>query len=466
MEIIDTHAHLDFPQFDPDRDEVIQRAKDAGVEYIVNIGASIEGCRRTFKLSHKHENIYAVIGISPHDAKHYNEIIENELIDYIRQPEVIGIGEIGLDYFRNLSPHDVQKKVFIQQMDLAGNNEMPVVIHCRAAIEDLFNILENRYRDHIKNYGVLWHCFSGNANDAVRATNLGIKLAFGGTITYPKNEKLKDALAAIKYDDIMIETDAPYLSPVPFRGKRNEPAYLIHIIEKIAEIRGYTSEDVARITTLNAKRFFGIGSVLEKDVITYLIGRSAYINLTNRCSNNCIFCVRGEKDFVRGHFLWLSHEPEINGIIRSLCDLDKKGILSSLEEVVFCGYGEPTSRLDALIHVARWLKKKGLKTRLNTNGHGSLINGKNIVPELSGLIDVVSVSLNAENAEIYNRICQPENPEKAYNAVKEFILESRKFIPKVVATVVEVAEIDLEACKRVAEVELGVNFRVRPYGGR
>ena len=153
-------------------------------------------------------------------------------------------------------------------------------------------------------------------------------------------------------------------------------------------------------------------------------------------------------------------------IIRSLSSLDRRGILGGLDEAVFCGYGEPTIRLDAVISVARWLKKKGMKTRLNTNGHGNLINGRNILPEISGLIDVVSVSLNAENADIYNRICLPRDSEKAYPAVKEFILDSKKYIPEVVATVVDIPDIDIEYCRKVAEQELGVRFRVRPFGGR
>ncbi|MBU1626280.1 YchF/TatD family DNA exonuclease [bacterium] len=466
MKIIDTHAHLDFPQFDQDRDEVIQRAKDAGIEYIVNIGATLVGSRNSFQLSLKYDNIYAVVGISPHDAKEYDGSTEQELINLARQPEVVAIGEIGLDFYRNLSPHDIQREVFIRQMDLAVEHELPFVLHCRNAIDPMFEILESSYKEHIRNFGALWHCFSGNAEDARKATLLGIKLAFGGTITYPKNQKGKEALEAIKYDDILLETDSPYLAPEPFRGKRNEPSYLTHIIEKIAEIKKYTPEDLARITTLNAKKFFGIGSSDQSDVITYLIGRSVYLNITNECSNNCIFCVRGEKDFLRGHFLWLSREPEINEIIRALSNLEKRDILAGLEEVVFCGYGEPTLRMDAIIAVSNWLKKKGMKIRLNTNGHGCLINNRNILPELSGLIDVMSVSLNAENAEFYNKICRPDNPERAYNSVKDFILESKKYISEVVATVVDIPEIDLYACRNVAEKELGVKFRIRSLGGR
>jgi len=466
MKIIDTHSHLDFPQFDVDREEVIERAKEAGVEYIVNIGASLQGSKNSIELANKNQSIYAVVGVSPHDAKDYSDSGERELLALAKEPKVVGVGEIGLDFYRNLSPHDIQREVFMRQMDLAQELGLPVVIHCRAAINELFEIIEKRYADQIKNLGALWHCFSGDAGDAAKATSLGMKLAFGGSITYPKNQKGRKALSAVKYDHIVLETDAPYITPHPFRGKRNEPSYLLYINKKVAEIKGYSPHDVARITTLNAKRFFGIGTIDESDVITYIIGRGLYLNITNRCSNNCIFCVRGEKDFVRGHFLRLSREPLLSEVIRELSKLEREGTLQKMEEVVFCGYGEPTMRMDILLAVAKWLKERGMMTRLNTNGHGNLLNQRNIVPELSSLIDVVSVSLNAENAEVYNRICLPENPDRAYDGVKEFITESKKHIRQVVATVVDIPEIDIEECQKVSEKELGVLFRLRPFGGR
>jgi len=195
----------------------------------------------------------------------------------------------------------------------------------------------------------------------------------------------------------LLETDAPFLTPQPRRGKRNEPAFVTYAADKLAEIKGLSSRDIARITSLNASLLFGIGGKDKTAKIVYQIRKSLYLNLTNRCTNNCCFCVRNDTTYVKGHNLKLSQEPSIEELWQATTAEDP----GRYQEVVFCGLGEPTLRLEVIKEIARRLKTRGIRVRLNTNGQGNLIHARNILPELEGLIDAISVSLNAEDKEKY-----------------------------------------------------------------
>jgi TatD DNase family protein len=191
--------------------------------------------------------------------------------------------------------------------------------------------------------------------------------------------------------------------------------------------------------------------------IAYQIGDSLYLNITNRCTSKCTFCIRYKtKVFNSEHELWLKKEPTAKEVIEAIGDLAK------YKEVVFCGYGEPLIRLDAVIEVSKWLKVKGARVRIDTNGHGSLIHKRNIVPELEGLIDSISISLNAQNRKVYNEVCRPDFGEDAFDAIIEFARECKKYIPEVELTVVGISQIDVKAAKKIAD-DLGVSFRVRTY---
>ena len=224
----------------------------------------------------------------------------------------------------------------------------------------------------------------------------------------------------------------------------------------LAEIYGLSAEDIKRITTFNAYKLFGIGEPEQEGRIAYAIRNSLYINLTNRCSNVCDFCMRETYPIVKGHNLGLKKEPTAEEVIQAIGDPGK------YDEVVFCGYGEPTERLDELITIAKFLKSKGKRIRLDTNGHGDLINGRPIIPELKGLIDTICISLNAETAEKYEEICKPVFGKKTYPALIQFIKDAKQVIPNVQVSIVESPDIDTEKCKKIAE-ELGVDFRVRKY---
>ena len=214
-------------------------------------------------------------------------------------------------------------------------------------------------------------------------------------------------------------------------------------------------EDISRITTLNAMRLFNIGSIPEKGEIAYSIRDSLYLNITDRCTNRCGFCVRSDTSYVKGHNLKLEKEPSAEELIKAIGDPGR------YMEVVFCGLGEPFLRLDLIKTVSRWIKDQGGKVRVNTNGHGNAINNRNILPELEGLVDSISISLDAEDEETYQKICKPLM-KNSFNNVISFIKESKKHIPEVNVTVVNVPEIDLDKCRGIAR-DLGVGIRVREY---
>ena len=445
--MIDTHCHLEMSQYSKDRSEVIQRALDAGLEAMISIGSDFKGCKGAVKLASEYDFIYAAVGIHPHDSKDFTDEMFSTIKDWSRLDKVVAIGEIGLDYHYDHSPRDVQKDVFVKQLSFAVESGMPAVIHTREATEDTMAIL----KESGISKGVM-HCFSGDIEMAKRTMEMGLFISIAGPVTFSKSAMLKDVARYVPDDFLLIETDAPFLAPEPMRGKRNEPAYIVNTAKVIAELRGVRYEDIKRITTLNAKRLFGIGCMPEHE-IAYKIRESLYLNITNRCTNRCTFCAKFQTDYVKGYNLKLKAEPSEPELRAAIGDPTK------YKEIVFCGYGEPLVRLDLVKSLATWIKSQGGRVRINTNGHGNAIHKRDVLPELTGLVDSVSISLNAHDAETYNSICQPAFKD-AYSAVLEFIKASKKHIPDVQATVVTAEGVDVKRCEEIAS-ELGVRLRVR-----
>ncbi len=445
--MIDTHCHLEMKPFDKDRDEVIKRAKDAGINSIIAIGSDLEGNKGAIELAEKNDLIFAAVGIHPHDAKDFNNDIFEQISRWARKQKVVAIGEIGLDYHYNHSPKSIQRDVFIKQLEYAKSIDFPVIIHSREAKAETVKILKD---SKIKK-GVL-HCFSGDMDMAKKVIEMGFMISIAGPVTYKNARNLQLVAKYVPDEYLLLETDAPYLAPEPLRGKRNEPAFITHTARFVAGLRGISYEDIIRLTTLNAKRLFKFGD-LSDGVIVYKIRDNLYLNVTNRCTNECNFCVRFHTDYVKGHNLRLKKEPSESELIKAIGDP------AHYKEIVFCGYGEPLIRLNLIKSVCLWLKQHNCYIRINTNGHGNVIHKRNILPELKGLVDSMSVSLNAHNEEIYNRICMPAF-KNAYNEIIDFIIEAKKHIPFVQATVVDLDAVDIEKCRQIAD-ELGVPLRIR-----
>jgi len=451
--LIDSHAHLDSHQFNDDRHEMIERAQQNGISHILTIGCDMESSSKAISIAEQYEHVFAAVGVHPHDSTEITPATLKQLEMMFKHPKVVALGEIGLDYFRNHSPRDVQRNAFREQIILAKAVAKPMIVHDREAHDEVMDIL---IEENASEVGGVLHCFSGDVKMAEKCLELGFYLSFPGPVTYPKNEATRDVVRAIPIERILVETDCPYLSPQKFRGKRNEPAYVRFTAEKIAEIKGLSIADVARITSQNCYNLFGFGPKDIRAKIAYQIRNSLYLNITNCCTNSCVFCAKFDDFNVKGHHLKLEQEPTFNEIINAIGDPDQ------YDEVVFCGFGEPLLKLDMVKKVAAWLKEQNIRVRINSDGLANLVHGRNILPELHGLIDALSISLNAPDADSYAAICPSKYGRESYQAMQEFIIQAKTFIPEVVATAVTYPGIDIAACQQVAD-KLGVPFRARKY---
>lgn len=250
--LIDTHAHLQWASFNKDRQRVVDRAREAGIDHIVNIGFDLEGSRKAIELAEKYNGLYATVGIHPHNANQLNQKALDELRKLSENPRVVAIGEIGLDYCRNLSPRESQKKAFEAQLFLAEELNLPVVIHNREAQTDTLKILSKFER---KMDGIM-HCFSGNMEMAEWCVKSDVYISFAGPVTFPNSHELQKIAKWTDLNKILLETDSPWLAPQDKRGKRNEPAFLLFTAKKIAELKGISVDELAEATTENAREVF------------------------------------------------------------------------------------------------------------------------------------------------------------------------------------------------------------------
>lgn len=248
---IDTHSHIQMREFDPDRAEALARAETAGVEFMIAVGYHLTASRMAVEAAQRDPQVYASVGIHPHDAGTYNDAAEEALRVLAKQPKVVAIGEAGLDFFRNRAPHAVQFDAFRRQVRLASELDLPLIVHDRDAHQETMRLLKEETAER-----VLLHCFSGDLGMAEEAWARGYFISIAGPVTYPKNETLRQIVRKAKTDRLLLETDCPYLPPQTFRGQRNEPAYLFHTAQEVARLLGMRLDELGRLTTENACRLF------------------------------------------------------------------------------------------------------------------------------------------------------------------------------------------------------------------
>ncbi len=250
--MIDTHCHLDFPDYNGDRAEVLAAARSAGITKLVNIGCDLKSSRASVALADQHPEIFAAIGFHPHDAKNYDDQSECHLREMANNFKVVAIGEIGLDFYRDHSPRDLQRAVFVRQIHLARELGLPMVVHIRDAYDEAVDMLiaEKAYESN-----VVLHCFSGTPKDAQRALDYGMYLSFGGSLTF-KTSRLPEIISNVPLDQILLETDAPFLTPHPHRGTRNQPAMIALVYHKLADILKRDRTEIETIIDANAQKFF------------------------------------------------------------------------------------------------------------------------------------------------------------------------------------------------------------------
>jgi len=270
MHIIDSHAHLEFAQFDEDRAAMLDRAREAGVQTLLAIGSGTSPAERldsAIPFAEQHDWIYATIGIHPHDAAVATEDHFARLADLAHHPRVIGWGEMGLDYYYDHSPRDVQQQVFRRQLAQAKTAELPIIIHCRDAWDDCLAILETDWRS--SGLGGIFHCFTGTLAEAKRGLDMGFLVSFAGNVSYPKNQQIRDVARDLPLETMLTETDSPFLAPQGRRGKRNEPAFVVEVARTLANVRNLAADEVAAATAANFRRLFklerGVPSNIERD---------------------------------------------------------------------------------------------------------------------------------------------------------------------------------------------------------
>lgn len=457
--LIDSHAHLADTQFHKDLAEVIRKAQAENVSNVIIVGDNIMTSHQVAEIADTYKDLFAAVGVHPHNARNYSPAIEHELVRLVQQRhKIVAIGEIGLDFHYRNVPKNIQIDTFTKQLHLAKKLHLPVIIHCREAFKEVRDILLQK---ELKGLRGVVHCFSGDLEEAREIVNLGFYIGITGIVTFTNSDVVQEVVKNISLGAMLIETDCPYLAPTPFRGNRNEPSYLKLIDKKIAEIKNLPLKDASAITRNNTINLFSLP--LEKVAVplfTYKIKNSLYINITNQCVNSCKFCKRLTDFSVANYHLHLPYDPSASEIINQI------GFANQYDEIVFCGYGEPTLKIDTVIEVAKWLKENGAKrVRLNTNGLGNLINKRNIVPEISEIIDSVSISLNAVNKKEYKELCNPsdEYKDSAYDSLMEFVKESKNNMKETVVSFVQISDNAVEGYKKFVSENFDLPVRIRQY---
>jgi TatD DNase family protein len=450
--MIDTHCHLDLLR----KEDLEETLRDHSFEYLITIGYDRKTIKNALRLSEEHPQVFCAVGFHPHEA----DKVKDEDLIWLKDiatahPKVRAIGEMGLDFYKNYSDRKKQEEVFRKQIAIARALGLPIVVHSRDAEEDTLRVLKEEKAYEV---GGVMHCFTGSYEFMRACVDLGFYISYSGIITYPNAGALREVVRRTPTARVLIETDAPFLAPQPVRGKPNKPPYIRYTAEVMAQlIPNCSPEDVDRTTSQNAKLLFNLTTDEKKETITYVINNKLYINLTNKCNLHCTFCQRErERNFmVKGYWVWVSRDPTVEEVIREMGDPKR------YDEIVFCGYGEPTIRFSVLKDIAKWVKDQGGKVRVDTNGLMFTFLPKERLKELKGLVDVWSVSLNAQDKDTYNRVCRPTQ-EDAFERVLDFIKTAIKEGFEVIATAVDYPGVDMKKTEELAK-SLGAKYRGRMY---
>lgn len=454
--LIDSHVHLDMREFRHDLDEVLDRAAAAGISEMLQICYDSGSIASTLDLVGRYEAVFGTAGIHPHEAKHWDSALEQAVRKALQNEKILAVGEIGLDFYRDLSPRHMQKDVFRRQISLALEVGKPIVVHSREAFGEVVSILQE---EGAREVGGIFHAFPEGPSEAAEVLSLGFLVGIGGPITYKKSRIAETAIRLPSYG-FVLETDCPYLPPEPFRGKRNEPAYVTLVRDKLAQLRGVDTEDIERAASLNYRRLLH-RDPLPAPSIAYALKGNLYVNVTSECTNDCVYCMRFDaQPVLYGYNLRLASDPSVRQMVESAKELARK---QSPREIVFCGLGEPTCRLPELLEAARSLRALGYPLRLDTNGHGNLIAGSDIVPQLETVFDSISVGLGAHDSETYARLCRSRFEDRAFEGVLGFIRSAASSKMRCVVTVLDHPSMNVEAARSLIASIPGAAFRVRRY---
>ena len=451
VKLFDSHAHLDDERFDDDRSDVIQRAGRAGVTRIGVMATEPDQLDAPVELAHRWPGLYAAVGVHPHEASAMDDAVLEQVWDLVTgTPRVQAVGEIGLDYHYMHSPGDVQQRRFADLLHLAIEAHRPVVVHVREAHEDAIRILKEV---DIGRVGGVIHCFGGGPDEAAVYLKMGLHIGFAGVVTFKKAELARAAAAATPLNRLLVETDSPYLAPVPHRGKRCEPAFVVDTNRKLAEIHSIRANDMAKQTWDNATRLYGIESWQEAvgNLVTVRDGR-LWIRLTSR-RNVEVRAMRRDQALDEGE---LSREPVLADLLEALADSN----LDLHRRAVLYG-GEPTIRMDLIENLVPHLRSAGIESvTLHTDGLLQFLEGKGPAARLANLVDRIVVDVADPDPDQYVRLRRSPHGKAAHRAAIAFVRSIRHHIPDTVMAVTEHPGLDRDAAKKLAS-RLGVALSVQ-----
>jgi TatD DNase family protein len=449
--LFDTHCHLCSDALFDCVEDVIERASRSGVSQIMVPGIDAESSCRAAALASCHEGVWAAAGVHPNSLGESTDCDFSTVKRLLLEPGVIAVGETGLDFYREDVPAPVQRDWLHRHIDLAADLGYPLILHSRSAEEDLLDELPS-----CMDSPVILHCYTGIADTACRAGDRGFYVGFAGPLTYRANEHLRESVRHLPGDRILVETDSPYLSPEPFRGRRNEPERILLIAEAIASARGILVADALDMLWENSLNAFQLGGEKGKRTdLLYRLGNSLYANISGECNCDCIFCLRFRQTGIGGYHLEHVEEPSVERLVRSFEMLEP----GWFDEIVFCGFGEPTTRPGLLVQLAGISRCKGYSTRLDTNGLALELMPVERARELLVMFDFVSVSLNESSAEAYARICRTCYSDP-WSSHLRFIRLAVECGCRTTLTAVRYPGVDLEGTAALAK-ELGLPFRIR-----
>lgn len=419
--MIDSHCHLNLEQFAGDFEPMLARALGDGVSAFVNIGFDRESARQTMELLDRYPFFYGVVGVHPHDAESLDDALMAELERYLDHPRVLAVGEIGLDFYRDHSPREVQRDVFKRMLALARGRNLPVVIHCRDAFDELVDTLAaegSQYRG-------IFHAFAGTPEEAKRVIDLGFHVGVGGVATF-RNSQLAKSLPDIPLDHIVLETDSPYLTPHPYRGRRNEPSYLAYVARAVAYAHRVSLAEAAEATTQNLFRALAVPES-ERPRGVYKLDQTVYIQTTS-------------------------------GGARAVDTFDTGGA----EEAVICGFDDPLDDFETTLAAARWAAEQGMFVRVNTSGLANVAAGRDVTRELSEFVDEVVVPFFGTTASQHDRVARGGVDDDAFEAMRDFVRKAGEAGMDTVCEFIAAPKFKADPCREFAK-GLGAQYDIRMY---
>lgn len=419
--MIDSHCHLNLQHFDDDRESAIANAISDGVAGFMNIGYDRDSLHETLELVERYPFIFAAAGVHPHDAASLDDTLEVAVRSALDHPRVVAVGEIGLDFYRDVSPREVQTEVFRRMIRLAREKDKPIVIHCR----DSFNEVIDALTAEGGTYRGIFHAFSAGEAEARRIFEMGFHVGIGGVITY-RNARLYETVATLPIEKIVLETDSPYLTPHPWRGKRNEPSFVAHVLRSVAHAKNMSLADVDRITTENYFAAMGLSmDSLPRPV--YKLEDGVYIHVA-------------------------SAQP---------ADLDSVPP-DGVEEAVLTGLVDPLERVEHALGIAARAKELGWYVRLHTPGLANQVAGRDVTKELAGQIDEIVVPFFGVTREQHDSLAVPKLGNEGWESMRDFIRCSVASGIRTVCEFIAQPGFEAEPCRVLAR-ELGATYDIRMY---